>query len=150
MPRLKTMRAESAGGVVYRLEDGVVQVVLVGRTAQNTWFLPKGTPLPGEPREQTAARETHEETGLEVRVLEPIGSIQYWFVADRTRIHKTVYYYLMEPVGGDLSRHDPEYDRVAWFPIDQAIAVLTYANDADIVRQAAALIERRLAARAAS
>ncbi|MBX6770623.1 MAG: NUDIX hydrolase [Chloroflexi bacterium] len=150
MPRLKTMRAESAGGVVYRLEDGVVQVVLVGRTAQNTWFLPKGTPLPGEPREQTAARETREETGLEVRVLEPIGSIQYWFVADRTRIHKTVYYYLMEPVGGDLSRHDPEYDRVAWFPIDQAIAVLTYANDADIVRRAGALIERRLAARAAS
>lgn len=145
MAKLKTARAESSGGVVYRRRDDTIDVVLVGRSEQGTWFLPKGTPKRGESREQTAARETREETGLDVRILEPIGSITYWFVANRTRIHKTVYYYLMEPVGGDLTRHDPEYDRVAWFPVNQALKVLTYPNDADIVRRAIRLIRRRIA-----
>ncbi len=145
MAKLKTARAESSGGVVYRRLDDTVEVVLVGRSQPGTWFLPKGTPQRGESREQTAARETREETGLDVRILEPIGSITYWFIANRTRIHKTVYYYLMEPTGGDLSRHDPEYDRVAWFPVTQAFKVLTYPNDADIVRRAARLIQRRIA-----
>jgi len=142
--KLKTARAESEGGVVYRQRDGEIEVVLVGREAQGSWFLPKGTPLRGESREQTAIREVSEETGLEVRILEPITSISYWFMSGRVRIFKTVYYYLMVPTGGDISRHDPEYDRVAWFPIQQALAVLTYANDADVVRRAAELIKRRL------
>lgn len=145
MAKLKTTRAESAGGVVYRRVDRTIEVVLVGRSEQGSWFLPKGTPRSGETRDQTAVRETSEETGLDVRIIEPIGSINYWFVAGRQRIHKTVYYYLMVPTGGDLSRHDPEYDRVAWFPIDQALAVLTYSNDADIVRRARRLIEQRAA-----
>ncbi|HLH73866.1 MAG TPA: NUDIX hydrolase [Chloroflexota bacterium] len=144
MAKLKTARAESEGGVVYRQRDGEIEVVLVGREAQGSWFLPKGTPLRGESREQTAIREVSEETGLEVRILEPITSISYWFMSGRVRIFKTVYYYLMVPTGGDISRHDPEYDRVAWFPIQQALAVLTYANDADVVRRAAELIKRRL------
>lgn len=145
MAKLKTARAESSGGVVYRYVGNVLEVVLVGRSEQGSWFLPKGTPRKGETREQTAMREVREETGLDVRIIEPISSITYWFVARRTRIHKTVYYYLMVPTGGDISRHDPEYDRVAWFPATQALAVLTYPNDADIVRRAISLIQRRAA-----
>ncbi|HUX86917.1 MAG TPA: NUDIX hydrolase [Chloroflexota bacterium] len=143
MAKLKTARAESDGGVVYREQGDQVDVVLVGREAQGSWFLPKGTPMRGESREQTAIRETREETGLDVRILEPITSISYWFMSGRMRIFKTVYYYLMASTGGDLSLHDPEYDRVAWFPIQQALAVLTYANDAEVVRRAAELIKRR-------
>ncbi|MGH2458306.1 MAG: NUDIX hydrolase [Chloroflexota bacterium] len=145
MAKLKMAKAESAGGVVYRFTGDLVDVALVGRSEQESWFLPKGTPKRGETREQTAAREVREETGLDVRIVEPIGSITYWFVARRTRIHKTVYYYLMVPVGGSMALHDPEYDRVAWFPVAQALAVLTYPNDADIVRRASALIERHRA-----
>ena len=143
MAKLKTARAESDGGVVYRGEGDNVEVVLVGRTERNSWFLPKGTPNKGESREETAVRETREETGLNVRILEPIRNITYWFMSGRTRIYKTVYYYLMVATGGDLSLHDPEYDRVAWFPVSQALAILTYSNDADVVRRAVDLIRRR-------
>lgn len=143
MAKLKTSRAESAGGVVYRLDDGVVEVVLVGRVEPETWGLPKGTPNKGETREETALRETREETGLQVRIVEPIDEITYWFVARQTRICKTVYYYLMRPVGGSTGEHDPEYDRVEWFPVDRALALMTYTNEADIVREAARRIGRR-------
>ncbi|HEX5415390.1 MAG TPA: NUDIX hydrolase [Chloroflexota bacterium] len=143
MAKLKTSRAESAGGVVYRIRDGVLEVILVGRVEPETWGLPKGTPNKGETREETALRETREETGLRVRIVEPIDEITYWFVARQTRICKTVYYYLMVPIGGSIEEHDPEYDLVSWFPVERALALMTYTNEAEIVRAAARLIERR-------
>lgn len=142
MARLKTTRAESAGGVVLRGPPDSLEVVLVGRTEPGTWALPKGTPKPNETREQTALRETREETGLEVRVVEPIDSITYWFVLRHTRVCKTVYYYLMVPTGGAISQHDPEYDRVRWFPVQQALAVMSYPNEAEMVRRAIELAGR--------
>jgi 8-oxo-dGTP pyrophosphatase MutT (NUDIX family) len=142
MTKLKTTRAESAGGVVLRGQPGSFEVVLVGRTEPGTWALPKGTPKPNETREQTALRETREETGLDARIVEPIDSITYWFVLRRTRVCKTVYYYLMVPTGGDTSRHDPEYDRVAWFPVQRALAVMSYPNEAEMVRRAIELANR--------
>ena len=72
-----------------------------------TWTLPKGTPKPGETREETALREVAEETGLEVRITGPLDSIEYWFVQSGQRIHKTVHYFLMDPIGGDLAGARP-------------------------------------------
>jgi len=140
---LKTSRAESSGGVVFRGQPGSIEVCLVGRAESGIWALPKGTPVSGESREETALRETREETGLEVRILEPVDSITYWFVLRSTRVCKSVYYYLMEAVGGDTSLHDPEYDRVAWFPVGEALRVMTYPNEVEILRRATQLSERR-------
>ena len=105
------------------------------------WTLPKGTPDPGESVEETALREVAEETGLEVRILEPLPSIEYAFVQDGTRIHKTVHYFLMEPVGGDLSRHDAEFERVRWVPFDKAPGLLSFPTERELVASAAARLE---------
>ena len=106
-----------------------------------TWTLPKGTPDPGETVEETALREVGEETGLEVRIVAPLGSIEYDFVQDGTRIHKTVHYFLMEPTGGDLARHDAEFERVRWVPFDEADEVLSFATERELVATAAARLD---------
>lgn len=103
-----------------------------------TWTLPKGTPEPGETLEQTAVREVTEETGLEVRIVEPLAAIEYDFVQDGTRIHKTVHYFLMEVVGGNLSRHDAEFERVRWVPFDEADGLLSFATERELVAGTAA------------
>ena len=141
MRRLRTKRLISAGGVVFRFRDEQLEVVLCGRSDLDLWGLPKGTPVPGESLEQTAIREVTEETGLQVRIVAPIGAISYWFVRTRERIryHKLVHHYLMVPIGGDLSLHDHEYDRVGWFCLDEAIDRLTYPNETAIMRKAAEL-----------
>jgi 8-oxo-dGTP pyrophosphatase MutT (NUDIX family) len=90
-------------------------------------------------------REVREETGLEVKIEDTIGSIEYWF-ADRDgeiRYHKTVHFYLMVPTGGQVDQHDPEFDVVKWFPSDQALENLTYANEVEVLRLALALISKR-------
>ncbi len=118
-----------------------------GRTALKSgeevrWSLAKGTPDVGETLEETALREVREETGLDVELQAPIKSIDYWF-ADRAgdvRYHKTVHFYLMVPVGGDTSMHDPEFDVVEWFPSERALEVLQYANEVEVLRRALELI----------
>src|SRR5438552_3739189 len=94
--RLKNAEAMSAGGVVYRRGEHGYQVVLVGRSAQGTWGLPKGTPDDAETVEETALREVTEETGIKPKLVDRIGAIQYYFVARSTRFHKMVHFFLME------------------------------------------------------
>ena len=101
-----------------------------------TWTLPKGTPSPGETTEQTALREVAEETGLEVRIVGPLPSIEYAFTQDGTRIRKTVHYFLMAPTGGDLSRHDHEFQTVRWVPFAEAGALLSFQTERDLVATA--------------
>ena len=136
--RRKIEHLMSAGGVVCRTRGGAVEAVLCGRNTPRKWSLPKGTPNDGETVEETAIREVTEETGLEVEVQEPLGAITYWFVrpTDGARCHKVVHYYLMRPTGGDTNNHDHEFDEVCWFPGEEALRILNYANEATTVEKA--------------
>ena len=144
MARLRTGTATSAGGIVVRFEEGVPSLVVGARRRDRdiyTWTLPKGTPNAGETREQTALREVAEETGLEVRITDELESIEYWFIQRGTRIHKTVHYFLMEPIGGSLDAHDHEFDQVRWVPFNQAGALLTFETERALVSRAAEIVE---------
>jgi 8-oxo-dGTP pyrophosphatase MutT (NUDIX family) len=139
--RLKQATATSAGGIVIRFVDGVPELVVGKRRRERdfvTWTLPKGTPIPNETTEQTALREVAEETGLQVDIVRPFDSIAYTFSQRRTRIHKTVHYFLMVPVGGDLGGHDHEFDEVRWIPFADAPSLLTFETERDLVARAAA------------
>ena len=167
MERYQTIRAFSAGGVVFRLIPGdskgkkdisdrwsaaqysnmSVEVALVGRSHSGMWALPKGTPESGETLEQVAVREVQEETGLEVRLIAYIGNISYSFIRDKIRFQKQVRHFLFEEIGGDTSLHDAEYDRVEWFSIPEALRRLTYQNEVNILSQAEDILNRWLQTR---
>jgi 8-oxo-dGTP pyrophosphatase MutT (NUDIX family) len=142
VPILRTARATSAGGVVHRSVDGRTQVILVHRRAPVLWALPKGTPDSGETVEETALRETREETGLEVEIQEQLRSIRYFFVRGSTRFHKTVHFFLMRPTGGSTDAHDAEFDEVRWVDLHEAIALLNHATERSVVEEAAVAIRR--------
>lgn len=141
--RLRNATATSAGGIVIRFDGSIPQFVAGCRRRERdsrTWTLPKGTPNAGETTEETALREVGEETGLEVRITAPLDSIEYWFVLSGTRIHKTVHYFLMEPTGGDLARHDLEFEEVRWVRFDEADSLLTFETERALVAKAAATL----------
>ena len=130
--------AIAAGGVVMRRRNDDWEVVLAGRQSDGTWVFPKGTPDKGEAIEETAEREVREETGLDVRILRPIGQTDYWFAAPGERVHKFVHFFLMEPTGGDLSAHDHEYDEVRWVPLAEARRMLSFDTYREILDRAVA------------
>jgi 8-oxo-dGTP pyrophosphatase MutT (NUDIX family) len=144
-PKLRTVRATSAGGIVLRRGRAGPEIVLGRRRRERdgvTWSLPKGTPHAGESVEETAVREVAEETGLDVRIVEPAGAIEYWFVAEGARIHKTVHYWLMEATGGDVTGHDHEFDDVAWFAIPEAERHMSFETERALLTRWSDAIER--------
>ncbi len=122
------------------MHDGRLEIVLVHRYVPPLWALPKGTPDAGETLEETALRETREETGLEVEIDDAIQSISYFFVRSSTRFHKTVHFYLMRPIGGRLEDHDHEFDEVRWVQIEEAPELMSYATEREVVERASVML----------
>jgi len=132
----------SAGGLVID-RTGSVQAALIGRLDRRgrlLWSLPKGHLESGETAEQAAVREVEEETGIRGHVLGMLGTIDFWFVIEGRRVHKTVHHYLLEARGGQLSDADREVDEVAWFPLAEVRARLAYAGERRLVDTATGLL----------
>ena len=125
---------------MHRTVDGRPQVLLVHRRSPRLWALPKGTPDSGETIEETALRETREETGIEVAIQRRLQSIRYFFVRGSTRFHKTVHFFLMQPIGGAIEHHDAEFDEVRWTDLEEALAILNHATERSVVEEAAQVL----------
>ncbi len=130
------MDETSAGGLVLdRLGAGACGALIgrLDRRGRLLWSLPKGHVEPGETEPETAVREVAEETGILGRVVGKLGAIDFWFVADGRRVHKTVHHYLLlasDPVHGlELSDADVEVSEVAWVPLEELAARLAYADE---------------------
>jgi ADP-ribose pyrophosphatase YjhB (NUDIX family) len=133
----------SAGGLVVDLNREVPCGALIGRTDRQgrlLWSLPKGHIEAGETAEQAAVREVEEETGISGVILGELGTIDFWFVADGRRIHKTVRHYLMRRTGGELSDADIEVDEVAWVPLPEIRGQLAYPDERGLVDTAGRLL----------
>ena len=137
MSRPRSVEETSAGGLVLDAMPGQAgtpapRAALIGRRDRRgrmIWSLPKGHLEAGESAEEAAIREVREETGLEGAVVAPLGTIDFWFMADDRRIHKTVHHYLMTMTGGALTADDVEVDEVMWVPLDEVTARLSYRDE---------------------
>lgn len=129
---MPTVEETSAGGLVIDRSIGAPRAALIARHDRRgrlVWSLPKGHLEEGETPEDAALREVQEETGIVGRVMAPLGVIDFWFIAENRRIHKTVHHYLMEASGGELSDADAEVEQVAWVALDEVRARLAYADE---------------------
>lgn len=156
---MHTSRETSAGGLVIdgfdhtvasedgAAPDGALRAALIGRLDRRgrmLWSMPKGHVETGETVEQTAMREIAEETGIRGEVLASLGSIDYWFVSDGRRIHKTVHHFLLRYQGGELSDEDYEVAEVEWVPLDELPRRLAYADERKLAAVAAEIIEEMI------
>ncbi|MGJ4074710.1 NUDIX hydrolase [Corynebacterium macclintockiae] len=147
---LPTSVETSAGGLVLSgLAEAVqpngdvdfssIYVALIGRLDRRgrlLWSMPKGHIEPDESQHATAEREVWEETGVAGEVIADLGTIDYWFVSEGIRIHKTVHHHLLRYVDGDLNDEDPEVTEVRWLPVNRLIEHLAYADERRLARQA--------------
>ena len=135
----------SAGGVVFRNKE----VLLCQHSQHHGWVFPKGLigdRKENESKEQTALREVTEETGAIGKIVKSLTPVTYWFVSEGEKVKKTVYYFLMEDVGGDITKHDHEMENVEWLPVEKVEERLTYNSDKKVWEVALRAINRRLKA----
>ncbi|QCB29482.1 Putative mutator protein MutT4 [Corynebacterium endometrii] len=147
---METRDETSAGGlVVSGLAEAVqpdnqvdlsrIYVALIGRLDRRgrlLWSMPKGHVENDDSKSVTAEREVWEETGIFGEVFAELGTIDYWFVSDGVRIHKTVHHHLLRYVDGILNDEDPEVTEVAWIPVSELIEHLAYADERKLARVA--------------
>ena len=135
---MRRVEETSAGGLVVDRDGQVLRGALIGRIDRRgrlLWSLPKGHVEEGETPEDTAVREVAEETGITGRVVAPLGVIDFWFVAEGRRIHKTVHHYLLVAESGELSDEDVEVSEVAWVPLPLVAERLAYADERRLVEK---------------
>ena len=126
----------AAGGVVVRRENGEARVAVVHRPRYGDWSLPKGKldAGAGESFREAALREVLEETGFRCRLGPELSAARY---RDRKGRAKLVRFWLMEPLDGAFSP-GPEVDELRWLAPDEAIELLDYEHDRELVREALA------------
>lgn len=133
----------SAGGVVYKKEGNKIYILVSQHSQHHGWVFPKGLigdNIKGEKKEDTAVREVKEETGIDAKIITPLKPVTYWYVFDGQKIKKTVYYYIMEFMGGNFSERDHEMENVEWLSIDHVQERLTYKSDKEVWREAEKII----------
>ena len=123
----------SAGGIVFKKQGNQITWLICQHSQHKGWVFPKGLigdTVDNESKEDTAVREVKEVTGIEGKILNdtPIV-VQYWYQFKGEKIFKTVYFFLMNEVGGDISKHDHEMMAVRWASEEEVKSTLTYDND---------------------
>jgi predicted NUDIX family NTP pyrophosphohydrolase len=111
---------ESAGTLLYRRDpNGTLEVLLIHPSGNYNrkapWGIPKGLVDPGESPEQTARRETREETGVVAGELVDLSSIVYQ--KSRKRVHA---FAGESPADAAPRPTSWEVDQAAFLPIDEA------------------------------
>jgi 8-oxo-dGTP pyrophosphatase MutT (NUDIX family) len=148
-PEMRVRRVRSAGGVVVAGEEPELRVAVM-RSRYGTWVFPKGGLRPGEVPEEAARREVGEEIGLrKVRLLAPLGWTEHEFDRDGQRLRKRVDWFLLEADAGAELAADPAENSLdcGWLTPEQALALLTHADQRRLLRRALAAIGRRRTAR---
>jgi ADP-ribose pyrophosphatase YjhB (NUDIX family) len=141
--KLRTVVETSAGGLVVDRLDRLARGALIGRLDRRgrlLWSLPKGHLETDETSEDAAVREVREETGISGSIVQTLGTIDFWFVAEGRRVHKTVHHFLLLAHGGELSDADVEVSEVAWVPLDEVASRLAYDDERELASRAQGLL----------
>lgn len=129
----RAVLVRAAGVLPWRLHDGRLQFALVHRPRYNDWSWPKGKLERGEEWAVAAARETLEETGLEVRLGPPLPSSWYGLGTKDGRPQLKQVRYWAGTVCGGNGALEHEIDEVTWLDAEQARDRLTYRRDREQV-----------------
>lgn len=141
----KGVNLVSSGGVLFKRDKNRTKVCLIAKRDMKVWALPRGRVEKDETSEITAVREVREETGFHAKILDKIGETKFQFYSksDRCIINRVVHFYLMESVEGDVNIRDQEADAVYWCSTDEALTLLKYDNEREILEKAKVFLEKR-------
>ena len=155
----------SAGGIVYKSQKAIRQptdkdqksglyILLAKHSHHKGWVFPKGLidREKKESKEQAAIREVKEETGAEGEIQKALEPSTFWYAwsrgagsrhaGDGERRKKTVYYFIMKYLGGDISEHDYEMEDVEWVEAEKVLETLTHKGEKDVFKKDLPEIEK--------
>lgn len=131
------MQKETCCGVIPLKKKGRSWwVFLIKHRSGDYWSFPKGHVENGESHQETARRELHEETSLEVVswMQAPPLKERYIFERGDDTIEKTVFYFLAE-VSGEASFQSSEVIEGKWVEVSLAETESTFPESKALCRK---------------
>ena len=87
-------------------------------------------------------RKVEKETGLEVEIKIFLLNIYYKFIDNQNNIlNIKVVFYIMKNLGGHFGNYSKEFDKIIWENSNEAITLLKYANEKELVTKTTLLVE---------
>ena len=117
----------AAGTLCWRIEKGLLEVLIIHRPRYKDWSWPKGKLDPGETTPECAVRETFEEVGLSVKLGIPLATITYPVSSGE----KVVHYWAARTERLIPAPDGKEVDRVQWVSPERARDLLTNPSDVE-------------------
>jgi 8-oxo-dGTP pyrophosphatase MutT (NUDIX family) len=132
MPEEPEVRA--AGAAVWRRRGAGTEWAVIHRPRYDDWSLAKGKLDAGEDFQTAAVREVEEEIGVRGALGAELPPTRY---RDGKGRSKLVRYWLMEaPASGNGFTPNDEVDELRWLPAAEALELLTYSRDRDLLAAA--------------
>ena len=108
--------------------------VLLIQQSKGHWGFPKGHVEEGETEEQTAIRETKEETNIDVEV-DTQRRFEDEYLTDKGTI-KRVVYFIAKKIGGKEELQAEEVKTIQWLTFKEAFETINYDNTKNILKMA--------------
>ena len=139
-PYQSPLEIAAGGGVITRLKDGKLQVLLIRR--KGMWELPKGKRDRGETMESCAVREVREELGISnIEVVRPLDVTIHAYSENRRLKVKTTHWFQMTT---DARKFKPEkregITEVKWFAWKKAQKAVPYRNLRELLERLRPLV----------
>jgi len=131
---------KSAGAVMFRRENNKIKYLLIeypGFRGKPHWGFPRGIIEKGESLEQTAQRETKEETGIDkLQFVDGFKEwIKFYFKHKGKTIMKIATFLLAETETEKINL-SKEHDNYKWLEYKQALELATFDNTKKILKKA--------------
>lgn len=121
------MKEYSAGGIITKVEDGDIKVLLVEHL-NGTFVFPKGHVEKGETFEEAAKREISEEVGLKNIIIgKKLGIIKRGPIKQEKKPAKDIIMFKVEVK--KYFHFQNTQESYGWFKIDEVICNLRYEED---------------------
>lgn len=108
---------EKSCGCIILKDDKVFLICTLDDGKEMFWSFPKGHQEAGETDVETALRETKEETGLDVEIID-YGPIKTGHLIHGGTVYKEILLFLAKPLNEDLVLQDGEVEKAEWVQID--------------------------------
>lgn len=134
-------KEKSCGAITYRYYNGDIYILMI-QINLGHWSFPKGHVEEDETEEETARREVKEETNIDILVDKKFREITTY--SPMEDVIKDVVYFVGTPISNKLIPQEEEVSDVKWIHWEDALNIVTYESDRNILLKAIAHIKEKI------
>ena len=131
----------SCGAIVYRYLGTDLYILMIQMNVGH-WSFPKGHVEGNESELETAVREVKEETNIDIIIDRNFREMTTY--SPLSGVLKDVVYFVASPISNHLVAQEEEVSDVKWVHSDDALNIVTYESDRNILYQAIQYIKEKI------